>query len=71
MICWLAIWALGAIATLYCYYAKGRDMYRPHSRLYIRKPYRMLFRDWAWIIFAWPLAVAWASFTHIKQGWRS
>lgn len=69
MIGFIFIWVVGAVATLCRYYDSGRDMYRPGMGPFIRKPYRMLFRDWALIVFAWPAVVSWAVFAEIKRGW--
>ena len=64
-----ALWAMGAWVVLYFYHTDGHDMYRPHSRLYIQKPYRLLFRDWLLIAVAWPVVMFWPLAKHIKRNW--
>lgn len=70
MVFWIcSVWVFGVLATLYRYFDVGHDMYRPCAGLIIRKPYRVMFRDLAWIVFAWPLVIVWAVYRHIKWYW--
>lgn len=70
MVFWIcSVWAFGVLATLYRYFDAGHDMYQPCMVSIVRKPYRIMFRDLAWIVFAWPLVVVWAAYRHIKRYW--
>ncbi|SNY95547.1 hypothetical protein [Halomonas sp. hl-4] len=65
----IAVWIFGALTVLYFYHDDGHDMYRPCLGIYIRKPFRWLFRDWFFIAVAWPLVAVWPLIKHIKRNW--